>query len=95
MHYEMIDCDFNDQSKEREFRLTLEDSQLSRNILEYVILPLVVENRQAIKDYIRQDAELSAHAETLCSAVDHIEEIFAATTDLTLGYTLIEHQWHK
>ena len=95
MHYEMIDCDFNDQSKEREFRLTFEDPQLSRNILEYVILPLVVENRQAIKDYIRQDAELSAHAETLCSAVDHIEEIFAATTDLTLGYTLIEHQWHK
>ena len=94
MNYELIDCDFNDKSKEREFHMTLTDPQHSRNIMEYVILPLIIENRQAIKDYIRQDAGLSQHAETLCAAVDRLEEIYAATTDLTLGYRLIEHQWH-
>ena len=93
MQYELIDCDLNDKSKEREFHMTLTDPQHSRNIMEYVILPLLIENRQAIKDYIRQDAELSQHAEILCSAVDRLEEIFAATTDLTLGYRLIENQW--
>ena len=93
MNYELIDCDFNDQTKEREFHMTLKDPQHSRNIMEYVILPLLIENRQAIKNYIRQDAELSQYAETLCSAVDHLEEIYAATTDLTLGYCLIENQW--
>ena len=94
MNYELIDCDFNDKSKEREFHMTLTDPQHSRNIMEYVILPLLIENRQAIKDYIRQDAELSQYAETLCSAVDRLEEIYAATTDLNLGYRLIENQWH-
>ncbi|MGN0237022.1 MAG: hypothetical protein ACI4AK_02900 [Lepagella sp.] len=93
MQYELIDCDFNDHTKEREFLMTLTDPQHSRNIMEYVILPLLIENREAIKDYIRQDAELSAHSETLCSAVDRLEEIYAATTDLTLGYRLVENQW--
>ena len=94
MNYELIDCDFNDKSKEREFLMTLTDPQHSRNIMEYVILPLLIENREAIKDYIRQDAELSQHADVLCAAVDRLEEIYAATTDLTLGYRLIENQWH-
>ncbi|MGM9866651.1 MAG: hypothetical protein ACI303_02150 [Lepagella sp.] len=93
MQYELIDCDFNDKSQEREFHMTSTDPQHSRNIMEYVILPLLIENRQAIKDYIRQDAELSQHAEILCSAVDRLEEIYAGTTDLTLGYRLIENQW--
>ena len=93
MNYELIDCDFNDQTKEREFLMTLKDPQHSRNIMEYVILPLLIENRQAIKNYIRQDAELSAHANVLCAAVDRLEEIYAGTTDLTLGYRLVENQW--
>ena len=71
--------------------MTLTDPQHSRNIMEYVFLPLLIENREAIKDYIRQDAELSLHAVVLCSAVDRLEEIFAGTTDLTLGYSLIEY----
>ena len=33
-------------------------------------------------------------ADVLCAAVDRLEEIYAGTTDLTLGYRLIEHQWH-
>ena len=37
--------------------------------------------------------ELSHHADVLCSAVDRLEEIYAGTTDLTLGDRLIEHQW--
>lgn len=37
--------------------------------------------------------ELSQHADVLSSAVDRLEEIYAGTTDLTLGYRLIEHQW--
>ena len=94
MQYELIDCDINDKSKEREFHMTLTDPQHSRNIMEYVILPLLIENREAIKDYIRQDAELSQHADVLCAAVDRLEEIYAGTTDLTLGYRLIENQWH-
>ena len=94
MNYELIDCDINDKSKEREFHMTLTDPQHSRNIMEYVILPLIIENRQAIKDYIRQDAGLSQHAETLCAAVDRLEEIYAGTTDLTLGYRLVENQWN-
>ncbi|MGM9816801.1 MAG: hypothetical protein ACI304_07070 [Lepagella sp.] len=94
MNYELIDCDINDKSLEREFHMTLTDPQLSRNIMEYVILPLIIENREAIKEYIRQDAELSQHAETLCSAVDRLEEIYAGTTELTLGYRLIENQWN-
>ena len=93
MNYELIDCDFNDKSKEREFHMILSDPQHSRNIMEYVILPLLIENRQAIKDYIRQDAELSQHADVLCAAVDRLEDIYAGTTDLTLGYRLIENQW--
>lgn len=95
MQYKLIDCDFNDKSREREFHMTLTDPQHSRNIMEYVILPLLIENRQAIKDYIRQDANLSRHAEILCSAVDRLEEIYVGTTDLTLGYRLVEHQWHR
>ncbi len=75
----------------REFHMTLTEPQHSRNIMEYVILPLLIENREAIKDYIRQDAELSLHADVLCSAVDRLEEIYAGTTDLTLGYGLIEY----
>lgn len=94
MQYELIDCDFNDQNLEREFHMTLTDPQHSRNIMEYVILPLLIENRQAIKDYIRQDTELSQHADVLCAAVDRLEEIYAGTTDLTLGYRLVENQWH-
>ena len=77
----------------RQFHMTLSDPQHSRNIMEYVILPLILENREAIKDYIRQDAELSQHADVLCSAVDRLEEIYDGTTDLTLGYRLIENQW--
>ena len=73
--------------------MTLTNPQHSRNIMEYVILPLIIENREAIKDYIRQDTELSQHADVLCSAVDRLEEIYAGTTDLTFGYRLIEHQW--
>ena len=95
MQYKLIDCDFNDKSREREFHMTLTDPQHSRNIMEYVILPLIIENKQAIKDYIRHDAELSQHADVLCSAVDRLEEIYAGTTDLTLGYRLVEHQWHR
>lgn len=94
MQYELIDCDFNDQNLEREFHMTLTDPQHSRNIMEYVILPLLIENREAIKEYIRQDAELSQHADVLCKAVDRLEEIYAGTIDLTLGYRLIENQWH-
>ncbi|MGM9815885.1 MAG: hypothetical protein ACI304_02355 [Lepagella sp.] len=94
MQYELIDCDFNNQNLEREFHMTLSDPQHSRNIMEYVILPLLIENRQAIKDYIRQDTELSQHADVLCAAVDRLEEIYAGTTDLTLGYRLVENQWH-
>ena len=94
MQYELIDCDLNDKSKEREFHMTLSDPQHSRNIMEYVILPLIIENREAIKEYIRQDAELSQHADVLCFAVDRLEEIYAGTTELTLGYRLIENQWH-
>ena len=95
MQYKLIDSDFKDLGSEREFLMTLTDPQHSRNIMEYVILPLIIENRQAIKDYIRQDANLSQHAEILCSAVDRLEEIYAGTTDLTLGYRLVEHQWHR
>lgn len=94
MQYELIDCDFNDQNLEREFHMTLTDPQQSRNIMEYVILPLLIENREAIKEYILQDAELSQHADVLCKAVDRLEEIYAGTIDLTLGYRLIENQWH-
>ena len=94
MQYELIDCDFNDQNLEREFHMTLTDPQHSRNIMEYVILPLLIENREAIKEYIRQDAELSQHADVLCKAVDRLEEIYAGTIDLTLGYRLVENQWH-
>ncbi|MGM9816799.1 MAG: hypothetical protein ACI304_07060 [Lepagella sp.] len=94
MQYELIDCNLNIKFKEREFHMSLSDPQLSRNIMEYVILPLIIENREAIKEYIRQDTELSQHAETLCSAVDRLEEIYADTTELTLGYRLIENQWH-
>ena len=95
MSYETIQAPnwYLDKDSERLFQMTLMDPQHSRNIMEYVILPLLIENRPAIKDYIRQDAELAPHAETLCSAVDHLEEIYAGTTDLTLGYRLIENQW--
>ena len=92
MQYELIDCNLNIKYKEREFHMTLTNPQHSRNIMEYVILPLIIENREAIKDYIRQDAELSQHADVLCAAVDRLEDIYAGTTDLTLGYRLIEHQ---
>ena len=93
MKSQLIDCDFNDKSKEREFHMTLKDPQLSRNVMAFVILPLLIENQQAIKDYIRQDSELSQHADVLCAAVDRLEDIYAGTTDLTLGYSLIENQW--
>ena len=73
----------------REFHMTLTEPQHSRNIMEYVSLPLLIENREAIKDYIRQDAELSLHADVLCSAVDRLEDIYAATTDLSLGYRML------
>ena len=93
MNYKIINTLISDHSQEREFQMTLTEPQHSRNIMEYVILPLLIENRQAIKDYICQDTELSQHADVLCSAVDRLEEIYAGTTDLTLGYRLIEHQW--
>ena len=93
MNYKIVNTDTRIQAPTtaREFRMTLTDPQHSRNIMEYVFLPLLIENREAIKDYIRQDAELSLHAVVLCSAVDRLEEIFAGTTDLTLGYSLIEY----
>ncbi|MGN0238128.1 MAG: hypothetical protein ACI4AK_08625 [Lepagella sp.] len=93
LNYKLINTLLSDHSVEREFQMTLTDPQHSRNIMEYVILPFIIENRQAIKDYIRQDTELSQHADELCSAVDRLEEIYAGTTDLTLGYRLVEHQW--
>ena len=101
MNYKIVNTDTRIQAPTtaREFRMTLTDPQHSRNIMEYVFLPLLIENREAIKDYIRQDAKLSLHADVLCSAVDHLEEIYAGTTDLTLGYSLIEYlsdalNWH-
>ncbi len=93
MKSQLINTGYYDNTKEREFHMTLKDPQLSRNVMEFVILPILIENKQAIKNYIRQDAELAANAETICSAVDHLEDIYAATTDLTLGYSLIEDQW--
>ena len=96
MNYETIQAPnwYLDNDSEHLFQMTLTDPQHSSNIMEYVILPLLIENQQAIKDYIRQDAELSQHADVLCAAVDRLEDIYAGTTDLTLGYRLIEHQWH-
>ena len=93
MKYELTDTDVNDSSREREFKMTLKDPQLSRNLMKYLFITLLMKNREAIKDYIRQDSALSLHAETLCTAVDRLEDIYAGTTDLTLGYKLTECQW--
>ena len=57
--------------------------------MDYLIMPLLVENKQKIKDFIRQYATLLRHAETLCAAVDRLEDIYAATTDLSLGYRML------
>ena len=69
--------------------LSFKEKDSARYLMEYLIMPMLVENKQRIKDYIRQDSELSQHAETLCSALDRLEEIYAATTDLTLGYRML------
>ena len=69
--------------------LSFKEKDSARYLMEYLIMPMLIENKQAIKNYILQDAELSQHAETLCSALDRLEEIYAGTTDLTLGYRML------
>lgn len=81
--------DDDDPEAMRALVLTVKDKESARHLMDYLIMPMLVENKQRIKDYIRQDAALSQHAETLCSAVDRLEEIYAATTDLTLGYRML------
>lgn len=81
--------DDDDPEAMRALVLTVKEKESARHLMDYHIMPMLVENKQRIKDYIRQDAALSQHAETLCSAVDRLEEIYAATTDLTLGYRML------
>ena len=84
----------DDPEAMRALVLTVKEKESARHLMDYLIMPLLVENKQKIKDFIRQDATLLQHAETLCSAVDRLEDIYAATTDLTLGYRLVENQWN-
>ncbi|MGN0237837.1 MAG: hypothetical protein ACI4AK_07130 [Lepagella sp.] len=79
----------DDPDAMRALVLTVKEKESARHLMDYLIMPMLVENKQRIKDYIRQDAALSLHAETLCSAVDRLEEIYAGTTDLTLGYRML------
>lgn len=91
MRYEIVDAQSPGNKKERELNLTLKDSQASRNIMENLIMPLLIENKQRIKDFLLTDDRFAPHGEVLCRAVDRLEEIYAGTTDLTLGYKMMEH----
>ena len=79
----------DDPEAMRALVLTVKEKESARHLMDYLIMPLLVENKQKIKDFIRQDATLLQHAETLCSAVDRLEDIYAATTDLSLGYRML------
>ena len=59
--------------------------------MEYLILPLLIENKQRIKDFLLSDSRFAPHGDVLCNALDHLEEIYAGTTELTLGYNMMEH----
>ena len=99
MRYEIVDAQSPGNKTERELNLTLKDPQVSRNIMENLIMPLLIENKQRIKDFLLTDDRFARHGEVLCRAVDRLEEIYAGTTDLTLGYKMIEdasgyHSFH-
>ena len=79
----------DDPEAMRTLVLTVKEKESARHLMDYLIMPLLVENKQKIKDFIRQDATLLQHAETLCSAVDRLEDVYAATTDLSLGYRML------
>ncbi|MGN0237021.1 MAG: hypothetical protein ACI4AK_02895 [Lepagella sp.] len=90
LQYQLSDRQAVDPDKAlKTMTLSFKEKESARHLINYLIMPMLVENRQAIKDYIRQDTKLSLHAETLCSAVDRLEEIYAGTTDLTLGYRML------
>lgn len=91
MRYEIVDAQSSGNKTERELNLTLKDTQVSRNIMENLIMPLLIENKQRIKDFLLSDDRFAPHGEVLCRAVDRLEEIYAGTTDLTLGYKMMEH----
>ncbi|MGN0237020.1 MAG: hypothetical protein ACI4AK_02890 [Lepagella sp.] len=74
----------------RELTLYLKDEEASQKILAEIILPLMIQNRQKIKEYISCEPRLSAHSKTLCEAVDRLEDIFESTTRLRLGYKMVE-----
>ena len=95
MTYELIDANINNHNKEREFKMLFIDPKHSRNIMEYLILPLLIENKQVVKDFFKTNTRFSEVSNVLCSTVDRLEEIYAGTTDLTLGYKLMEYQWHN
>ena len=52
MNYKLVNTDTRIQTPitAREFRMTLTNPQHSRNIMEYVFLPPLIENREPIKD---------------------------------------------
>lgn len=91
MRYEIVDAQSPGNADERELYLTLKDPRASRNIMEYLILPLLIENKQRIKDFLLSDSRFAPHGDVLCNALDHLEEIYAGTTELTLGYNMMEH----
>ena len=52
MRYKIVDVQSPGNANERELYLILKDSQVSRNIKEYLIMPLFIEHKQMTYDLI-------------------------------------------
>ena len=61
------------------------NSESARKIWEDVIFPLIVQNKERIKDFLKSDSRFSANSEVLCAAVDKLEKIFETSTITSIG----------
>lgn len=58
----------------------------ARKLWQDVIFPLIIQNKELIKDFLRSDTRFSAYSDVLCAAVDKLEEIFGSSIIASAGF---------
>ncbi len=66
------------------------NQESARKIWEDAIFPLIVQNKDRIKDFLKSDSRFSVNSEVLCAAVDKLEKIFETSTITSIGF-----MWHS
>ncbi|MGM9815654.1 MAG: hypothetical protein ACI304_01175 [Lepagella sp.] len=87
-HQCYFEMDFTKSEDGREMSLYFRDTETSDDLMRNIILPLLIENKDRIKEFINSEPRLATNKDILCKAVDRLEEYYKSTTKLKLGWTM-------